>query len=149
MEKLKIYLDNCCFNRPYDDQTYLLTKLETEAKLFIQKEIIDGNIELIWSFILHFENNSNPYADIREQIMLWENIAEKVVIYSADILQKAKEIMTLKIKEKDALHLACAVFAKANCFLTTDKKLLNKNFRETEILNPIDFVRRYYSENEN
>ena len=37
----RIYLDNCCFNRPYDDQSYLIVHLETEAKLFIQKEHFD------------------------------------------------------------------------------------------------------------
>jgi len=147
MEKLKVYLDNCCFNRPYDDQTYILIKLETEAKLLIQKEIIDGNIDLIWSFILHFENNDNPYSDKKEQIMRWENIAKKIVIFKESILNRAKEIMALKIREKDALHLSCAMFAKADCFITTDKKLLNKNIGEIDILNPIDFVRRYYSEN--
>ena len=35
MTKLKLYLDNCCFNRPFDDQSQLLVRLETEAKLFI------------------------------------------------------------------------------------------------------------------
>ena len=28
MERLKIYLDNCCYNRPYDDQSqFLLPKM--------------------------------------------------------------------------------------------------------------------------
>jgi hypothetical protein len=36
MNKCRIYLDNCCFNRPYDNQNNLLVLLETEAKLFIQ-----------------------------------------------------------------------------------------------------------------
>ena len=31
MKLYRIYLDNCCFNRPYDGQTYLLVRLETEA----------------------------------------------------------------------------------------------------------------------
>ena len=33
MNKAKVYLDNCCFNRPYDNQGNLLIHLETEAKL--------------------------------------------------------------------------------------------------------------------
>jgi len=39
MENVKVYLDNCCFNRPYDDQNNLLVFMETEAKLFIQELI--------------------------------------------------------------------------------------------------------------
>jgi hypothetical protein len=41
---MRIYLDNCCFNRPFDNQTQLKIHLETEAKLFIQQEIINGHI---------------------------------------------------------------------------------------------------------
>ena len=54
--KYKVYLDNCCFNRPYDDQSQPLIRLETEAKLLIQQEIVDNRLDLIWSFILHYEN---------------------------------------------------------------------------------------------
>ncbi|MFO7884916.1 MAG: hypothetical protein R6U68_08850 [Desulfobacteraceae bacterium] len=36
VQPMKIYLDNCCFNRPFDDQTSLRIRLETEAKLDIQ-----------------------------------------------------------------------------------------------------------------
>ena len=147
--KLRVYLDNCCFNRPFDDQTYFIIKLETEAKLLIQKEINDGNIDLVWSFILHYENNDNPYYDRKEQIKLWEKISKETVLFNQNILEKSKEIMTLDIKEKDALHLACALSANSDCFITTDKKILNKNLEGIDILNPIDFVRRYYSENRN
>lgn len=31
---MKIYLDNCCYNRPYDDQSQVRIQLETQAKLF-------------------------------------------------------------------------------------------------------------------
>ena len=31
---LKVYLDNCCYNRPYDDQSQLRISLETQAKLY-------------------------------------------------------------------------------------------------------------------
>jgi uncharacterized protein (DUF433 family) len=35
-----IYLDNCCFNRPYDDQSHSTIFLETQAKLGIQENIL-------------------------------------------------------------------------------------------------------------
>ena len=35
--KLRIYLDNCCFNRPYDDQSQLRISLETQAMKPITK----------------------------------------------------------------------------------------------------------------
>jgi len=45
------------------------------------------------------------------------------------------------------LHLACAVSAKADYFITTDKKLLNKSISEITLINPIDFLRRQAHEN--
>ena len=52
-----IYLDNCCYNRPYDLQLSELIKLETEATLAIQYAILTKEVRLVWSFILDFENN--------------------------------------------------------------------------------------------
>jgi len=46
MEKINLYLDNCCFNRPYDDQSQLTVKLETEAK-YIKKIKVLSPIEFI------------------------------------------------------------------------------------------------------
>jgi len=46
---MRIYLDNCCFNRPFDDQAQVRVLLETEAKLVVQDRIRSGNIQLVWS----------------------------------------------------------------------------------------------------
>lgn len=58
-----IYLDNCCFNRPFDDQKQIRIQIETEAKLFIQEEIANGNYRLAWSFMLDYENAANPFPE--------------------------------------------------------------------------------------
>ena len=142
--KYKVYMDNCCFNRPYDDQSQPLIRLETEAKLLMQQEIADGRLDLIWSFILHYENNDNPYIDRKRQIIVWETKAKDIVVFNDDVLSKAKEIMSFNVKIKDALHISCAIWANADYFITTDKKILNKNINGISILNPIDFLRMYY-----
>jgi hypothetical protein len=54
-----LYLDNCCFNRPFDDQKQIRIRIETEAKLYIQEKIISGEFELAWSYILEYENSVN------------------------------------------------------------------------------------------
>jgi hypothetical protein len=69
-EELRIYLDICTFNRPFDDQNQLKIKLETEAKLFIQKGIMNGSYELVWSYILEYENNLNRFNDRRNAIYI-------------------------------------------------------------------------------
>ena len=56
---LKLYLDNCVFNRPFDDQSQIRIKLETEAKFYIQDQIKQRNVALVWSYILELENTHN------------------------------------------------------------------------------------------
>ena len=52
----RIYFDNCSYNRPFDDQNQIKVWLETDAKLYIQKLVKDGTLELVWSFVLDYEN---------------------------------------------------------------------------------------------
>lgn len=59
-QSMKVYLDLCCFNRPFDDQSQLLVRLQTEAKLAIQESIRTHDHALIWSAILDLENTGNP-----------------------------------------------------------------------------------------
>ena len=63
-----VYLDMCCFNRPFDDQSQDSVRLETEAKLFLQQRITDGRLQLVWSYMLSYENSANPDKDVRRTI---------------------------------------------------------------------------------
>lgn len=58
---MKLYLDNCVFNRPFDDQSNIKILLEAEAKLKVQENIRLGLYELVWSYILDYENEKNPF----------------------------------------------------------------------------------------
>ena len=46
---MRVYLDNCCYNRPFDDQNQLRIALESAAKLAIQAQMRSGEIEYVWS----------------------------------------------------------------------------------------------------
>ena len=111
MGNVKVYLDTCCYNRPYDDQTQLRINLEAQAKLFIQKQIVVGKLDLIYSFISVYENSQNPCA-IRKNAIF--DFFSNAVIYIDEsnvevIKQRAGEIMKTGIKTKDALHVSCAI----------------------------------------
>jgi predicted nucleic acid-binding protein len=57
-----------------------------------------------------------------------------------DIAQSVSEIMQTGIKNKDAIHLACAMFADCDYFITTDKRVLKYKSDKLKIVNPIEFV---------
>ncbi len=62
---MRVYLDNCCFNRPFDDQTSLRIRIETAAKLYIQDMVRTDALELAWSYVLDYENDANPFRETR------------------------------------------------------------------------------------
>lgn len=139
---IKIYLDNCCFNRPFDDQRHIKIRLETEAKLYVQEKIIEGQIELVWSYILDFENECNPYEERRNAIKDWKQKASFDLEENKDILKMARMLEKNGMKSKDALHVACAIAAGCDYFVTSDDQIINKlkNFKKIIVLNPVDFV---------
>mgnify|MGYP000942754935 FL=1 len=137
---MKIYLDNCCFNRPFDDQTQLKIHLESQAKLFIQHKIICKEYKLVWSFILEYENNQNPYEIRKNTIIKWKSLASEIIMQNEEIIKFAERLNAMGIKSKDALHVACAVFSDCDYFITTDRKLLSLKIKEIKISSPIDFA---------
>ena len=139
---MKIYLDNCCFNRPFDDQSSMRIKLETDAKLYIQEIIRNQKLELTWSYMLEFENSMNPYKNKRTRIQQWKALAANVVYETATVLSLAHSFQAQGVKKKDALHLACAIEGQCDYFLTTDDKLLRTRHTIThiQVLSPVDFV---------
>lgn len=140
---MKIYLDNCCFNRPYDNQQSIKIRLETEAKLYIQNLIKERKIKLVWSYILDYENSQNPFEERKFNIAKWRNIAINDIEENQEILNNAKKLNSIGLRRMDALHVACAINAHCDYFITTDNGILKKSdsIKDIAILDPINFVK--------
>jgi len=143
MGLLAIYLDNCTYNRPFDDQTQLRISLETQAKLYIQTLIKNEKLDLVYSYVCFYENNINPFENKKLSIQEFSKNAKYFVIENNDILLKANKIVKSGIKTLDALHLSCAISAKANYFITVDDALLKYHSNEIIILDPIMFIKHW------
>ena len=141
--KLRIYLDNCCYNRPYDDQSQLRISMEAQAKLDIQQQIREGILELATSYILEAENAVNPFSTKRSDIQSFIDRYAKIFVSmhkDAEVRKKAAEIMNTGIKLMDACHVACAILAGCDFFLTTDRRLLKYRTDEIRLKNPAAFI---------
>lgn len=140
---ISVYLDNCCYNRPYDNQKQLKVHLEAEAKLHIQRMIIEKKLDLVYSFISEFENNNNPHSLRRSSIFNFFKNAAVFVDSShlKEVTALAAEITATGVKKMDAYHVASAIIGKADYFLTTDKRVLKYSTEKIQIMNPLDFVR--------
>jgi len=143
MPKIKVYLDNCAYNRPFDDQSDICIRLESEAKLFIQEQIKENRIDLVWSSVNSYENNDNPSPEKRERILVWKSIATQQCSLNETILNKALELQSLNLRAKDALHIAAAIYSRCDCFITTDKKIISKKIDGVTVLNPLVFIEEY------
>lgn len=115
-------------------------RLETEAKLFIQQNILTGVYELVWSYILEYENSQNKFDDRRNAINEWKSVAKIFCIENDNIIKYAENLQKYHIRTKDALHIACSVYSDANYFITTDKQLYNLKLNGVKIINPLTFL---------
>ena len=138
----KVYLDVNIYNRPFDDQSQVRIRLETISIFSIMQRIKRGDLSLIWSFIIDYENSLNPYDDVRQEVGLLSSLAFKTILPSDIIVTQAMKFESKGMKPRDALHIACALEAGADYFLTCDDKLINKasSIRGLKILNPIRFI---------
>ncbi|CAG1022686.1 Antitoxin YefM [Methylococcales bacterium] len=111
---MKIYLDACCLNRPYDDQTQDRIHLESEAILTIFKHIEAGDWEWIvssrvgWATalslpdILNFCNRSNAMAI--QQISFQECTTQFSAVFDR-VLQNHEVIAVQKAPEQEIVIL--------------------------------------------
>lgn len=135
-KKYKIYLDVCCLNRSFDDQTQPRIRLETEAILEIISRCRDGEWELVSSTALESEIAQTPDVTRREQVLEALAIAQHQILVTDEISRRAIELTNFNIKNFDALHIACAE-GNADIFLTTDNRLLSRALNYKNNLNII------------
>ena len=142
---MRVYLDNCSYNRPYDDQSQMRIHLETQAKLHIQDMIREKRIELVTSYVLDFENSNN--RSMQKKMAIDKFMKDYAALYVSNrnekkIAELVKSIMMTGVKEKDAYHVACAIVAKCNYFITTDDRLLKYQSEKVDLVTPEEFIRR-------
>ena len=136
----RVYMDNCCYNRPFDEPLTPDVRLEKEAKIYIQQQIRSGKIELAWSFILDHESRANPHEDRKRAIIPWKYRATVDIDPCEEVYRLGLIIKECGVKVMDAQHIACAIAAKCHYFLTTDKGILKKKVEGIILMNPVDYV---------
>ena len=141
---MKIYLDNCCYNRPFDDQTQERIHLESEAILTILKRGEIGVYQIIGSDILRLEIERMSDGVKKQRVKELYQVASMSISYSEEIKDRAAEIVsTSKIRNFDSLHIASAEVAGVDVLITTDDKLEKmaaKLNMKIKVMNPLKFA---------
>lgn len=143
---MRVYLDNCCYNRSYDTQQQLRISMETQAKLMVQDLVSMGDIELVSSFVIAYEQGRSPFPERRENILNFIRHYANVIVNSDkidEIRTLAQPIIETGIKRLDAYHIACALYADCDYLLSVDDRLLKYQTNTLQLLNPIDFIKNW------
>ncbi len=131
---MRIYLDICCLNRPFDDQEQARIRLESEAVLIILAAVERGEYEMISSETLELENDNNPNLPRRNRVRDMLRSATSTVQVGEDEATRAGTLATMGFGAYDALHLACAEAADVDVLLTTDDRFVKTAERMREKL---------------
>jgi predicted nucleic acid-binding protein len=115
--------------------------LETRAKLFIQNLVIENGVYLVWSYILDYENSQNSHYQKASAIQKWQDIAVEDVDETAEIIETSKLIHKAGIRNADSLHIACAIYAGCDYFITVDNRIMKYKNERIYICDPVEFIR--------
>ena len=140
MERALIYMDNCCFNRPFDDLSDDKVRLESEAVLTIVHHCEQGIWDCCGSDVLYDEIDRMDDPVKKDKVLNLYNFTAVNVEMNEYVIERVNKLITANIKPFDAFHIACAESANADVLLTTDKKLINASKRTemyVRIENPV------------
>ena len=141
---MKLYLDMCVYNRPFDDQSQPRIMLETQIFIMLLSMISEGQVDLINSFALEYENGKNPKIENMLKISDCLEYSSDYISFDEGILVRSLEFERYGLMGMDAMHIACAEKTKADFFVTCDDDLIKKLERIDNIgvayFSVIDFV---------
>jgi hypothetical protein len=123
---MRVYLDVCCLNRPFDDQEQERVRLEAEAVKSVLFHIGMGQWIGVGSEVIDFEIDRIPDPDRHLEVTSIVGGFSDYVLVGESERQRGLELELLGFGPTDALHLACGEKARVDVLLTTDDLLLRK-----------------------
>ena len=142
---MRIYLDACCLNRPFDDQTQDRVRLESEAIRAILSAVEQGVHQWVSSAVLEDELLRNPDTERRAVVLGWLRWADERATIGPAAGVLARNWTAVGLGAIDALHVAVAEAAGCDILLTTDDAMIRRGARldpppRVRILNPLQWL---------
>lgn len=142
---MRIYLDACCFNRPFDDPSFDRNHLEAEAVVAILAHVQQSQWLLVGSNVLERELKAGPDIERREAVLgMLAAQSESIEVGQAEY-DRSEVLVRFGFRRVDSLHIACAESARCDAMLTTDDQLLRKAAKysarlRVDVRNPVDWL---------
>ncbi|WP_420455039.1 nucleic acid-binding protein [Rubrivirga sp.] len=143
---MRVYLDLCAIQRPFDDQSQPRVRAEAEAVLSVLDLSKAGSVVLVTSGAHVVEIAKCPFPDRRAHVEDVLAVSDVYAMGVPAVLRRAQSYQARGIKRFDAIHLASAVEAGADVFCTTDDALLKRG-READtaqaaVVSPLELIVR-------
>lgn len=123
---MRIYLDNCCLQRPLDNQTHPRVRVETEALFAVLAAVQSKDIVLCSSEALRYEIDCTPDEVRRSEGFSMLSLATEYLTITDAVEMLASSFEQQGLKPMDAVHLALASLAGVDYFCTSDDKFFRK-----------------------
>lgn len=142
---MQLYIDVCCLNRPFDNQTQDRIHLEAEAIMLILKHVEFDEWQWFTSEVVNFEIQQTPNVERRHEVQLLTRHAQHQILLDSAIIERTETLKQIGFKTYDAFHIACAEAVPADVLLTTDDNVLKRSRRNVETLkipvqNPLEWL---------
>lgn len=121
-----VYLDVCALCRPFDDQTQMRIRMETEAVQLILSSVRSGNVILVVSPVHDIEISAIEDPVEQEHLLsVLQELGRRVAFDLPGVRQRAEALTAEAVGPADAAHLAFAEAAQAS-FVTCDDRLIRQ-----------------------
>ena len=142
---MKLYLDLCCLNRPFDDQTQPRVRSETQAIIEILDAFERAEHDFYASAALWAESAQTPDADRRHKVEELLKRADVQIPFERETEDRAAAIIRLGFRTFDAYHIASAEVGGCDRLVTCDDRFLKAAKRNAAkitvaVVNPISLV---------
>jgi len=141
---LKIYLDNCCYNRPFDDLRQEKISMEAKAIEDIIAKAENGYVQIYNSPAVDYELYRISEGSKKRQVEdLYESINLKYIKHSEEIEKRVDELEKQNVHHMDAYHIAYAEKINVDYLVTTDRQMTSlgrKSDAKIKIINPVEFI---------
>jgi len=131
---MKLYLDICVYNRPFDNQRQERIAVETSAFIYILERVEKGEYELVLSEALVYENSKNPDELRRLRLTSYFCLAKDFIKVDYKDLEKGRYVVALGFSAMDALHLTLAEKQNVDYFITCDDSIIKLYRKHQDIV---------------
>ena len=140
---VRVYLDNCCFNRPFDDLSQERIEKEADAVNLILSLSEKGTLSIVSSVFVDMEIDRTPDAVKRRKVLEIYRYDEYYEL-DTEIEKTARLFRSYGLRPFDSLHLAVAETKQVDYLLTTDDVFVKQSKRfehNVKVANPYNFIK--------